>query len=167
MATNLQFIQSTSASGVSSMNMSNCFGSSYNNYFLTITEYVPSGGLNLNLRLIDSGGSVISASEYERAFLDMLSNSSFSESGSTAQNLFNVLNFNSGHDEGTGANATIYNPFNSSAFTYCTAETSDYSSVGRGRKLVMVHKSAEQITGLNFFTSSGTFDCTAKIFGIA
>ena len=166
MATNLQFIKQTSASGVSSMNITNCFSDIYDNYYLTITRYEPSGGLNLDIRLIDSGGSVISASEYDRAFLDMLSNSSFSESRHTSSNIFNVTSFNTGHSNGTGASFTIFNPFDSSSFTFGMGQTSDITTVGRGRKLIMVHKSAEQITGVNFSTSSGSFDTTVSVYGI-
>jgi hypothetical protein len=166
MATNLQFIKQTSASGVSSMDITNCFSSIYDNYYLTITDYEPSGGLNLDMRLIDSGGSVISDSEYDRAFLDLLANASFSESAATNSNIFNVTAFNNGHSNGTGASFTIFNPFDSSAFTFGQGQTSDYSGNGRGRKMIMVHKSAEQITGVNFSTSSGSFDTTVSVYGI-
>ena len=96
----------------------------------------------------------------------MLSNSSFSESGATSSNIFNVTAFNNAHTNGTGASFTIFNPFDSSAFTFGQGQTSDYSSVGRGRKMIMVHKSAEQITGVNFSTSSGSFDTTVSVYGI-
>ena len=168
MATNLQFIKQTSASGVSSMDITNCFSSIYNNYYLTITDYEPSGGLNLDIRLIDSGGSVISDSEYDRAFLDMLSNSSFSESGATSSNIFNVTAFNNGHSNGTGASFTIFNPFNSSSYTFMLNQTAGSSGSSKrfGKGIGLLHQT-NSITGINISVSSSNItEGKIRIFGL-
>ena len=81
MATNLQFVKQTSATNVSSMNITDCFSSGYDVYkvFLTKLEGYQSGNRNIHMRFIDTNSSVISGSEYSWAALNLRSYSSFSQ----------------------------------------------------------------------------------------
>ena len=77
MATNLQFIKSASGSGVTSLSVTDCFTSDYNIYQIH-TDYssTTSTPFFLNMRLIDSGGNIITDSEYDKAELYLKSDAS-------------------------------------------------------------------------------------------
>ena len=62
MATNLEFIKSASGSGVSSLSVTDCFSADYDVYFVQVAKSLNSVEANLDIRFIDSGGSIISAS---------------------------------------------------------------------------------------------------------
>ena len=121
------------------------------------------------LRFLDSGGSVISASEYDFATLDMYANASFAELRGTSQT--SIPNFglsNSGADDFGGVSMYVYNPFDSSSFTFVSGQTSSqHSGGGRGSKFIGMHESAEQLSGMQFGRVSGTIDnLTVNVYGV-
>ena len=161
MATNLQFIKSASGSSVSSLSVTNCFNSKYNVYAFFIVKQETSANGDTHLRFIDSGGSVISASEYDTAQFSLTSYSSFSEGRATSSDrIFNVQRGETVSEENGGSIHYIFNPNDSSSFTF--HQVSAGGAVGSsgliGNKGIGVHKSAEQITGFNLFPNSGTYD---------
>ena len=58
---------------------------------------------------------------------------------------------------GTGTSMYVYNPYDSSSYTFLMWQNSSGSSGTKmyGYKGISVHKSAEQITGFNFLPASG------------
>ena len=169
MATNLEFIKSVSGSSVSTLSLTNCFSAEYDVYLMSISKADFGGNAYTQIRYIDNGGSVISANEYDFAVLDMYANSSFAELKGTSQS--SIPNFalaQSGADDFGGITALIYNPFDSSSFTFSTIQSSSFSSAGRGSKHIGVHKSAEQLSGLQINRSDGaTMDnLTINLYGV-
>ena len=169
MATNLQFIKSASGSSVSTLDVPDCFSSQYDVYFVSISKGDFSAQTYNLLRFLDSGGSVISASEYDFATLDMYANASFAELRGTSQT--SIPNFglsNSGADDFGGVSMYIYNPFDSSSFTFVSGQTSSqHSGGGRGSKFIGMHESAEQLSGMQFGRVSGTIDnLTVNVYGV-
>ncbi len=63
---------------------------------------------------------------------------------------------------------TVYNPNDSSSYTFYNGQSSIKASSGlAGAKYNGVHKSAEQITGINILPSTGTWDnITINIYGV-
>jgi hypothetical protein len=166
MATNLEFIKSATGTSVSSLSVTDCFSAKYDVYKVVGTDFNPSTEFNLELRYIDSGGSTISTSTYDRAFLNMLSYSAFVESRNV--NTTSMIAVGTNQTNGNGFNFEIYNPFSSSSYTFNTHQAStDDTSGGRGYKGINVEKSTTSVTGLYFFVASGTFSINnISVYGV-
>jgi len=166
----LEFIKSASATSVSSLSVTDCFTSNYDVYQVLIAKLDSTAGAYAYLRFLDSGGSVISASEYDWAQMDLTSYAGFAENRNTAQNK-GLLGFagGTGTADMGGFTTTVYNPNDSSSYTFYNGESSIKASTGlAGAKYIGVHKSAEQITGINILPSTGTWDnITVNVYGLA
>jgi hypothetical protein len=168
MSTNLQFIKSASGSGVTTLSVTDCFSSNYDVYFLQVTKANFASNAYVWTRFLDSSGSLISASEYEYATLDMYANTSFAELKGTGQSSIpNLALSQSGIADFGGIEMYIYNPYDSSSYTFVTAMSSTFSTNGRGSKLIGVHKSAEQLSGIELNRSAGdAFDMKINMYGV-
>ena len=166
MATELQFINSTSISaGVTTVNVDNVFSDKYDVYYCQVVgvfhDTDVSNGIE-GLRFIDSGGSVISASEYAYATLNM-STSGFSESKSTANNYMwiGIITDQLSDSGGASVGFYVFNPYDSSSYTFVTSQAGGKnSSEFRGSKGIGSHNSAETIRGFQLYESNG-----ARTFG--
>ena len=171
MATNLQFIKSASGTSVSSLSVTDCFSASYDVYKIVLTEFeIINAGAVGRLRLLDSGGSVISDSEYDYANLDMPSFTGFSEDRSTSATFINRFTADTRNIYETGGIALyIYNPYDSSSYTFTQQQNTFFNNGngGQGTKGIGVHKSTEQISGINFSLSSGNIENIAvSVYGV-
>ena len=171
MATNLEFIKSASGSSVSTLSVTDCFSSQYDVYMVSISNLDQSAQNYLSTRFIDSGGSVISDAEYDRASLIMEANVSFTENRAEGETHFaSSISFQgTGEDDGVGITMYVFNPNDSSNFTFIKSQSSAYYSHGIGTKFIGVHKVAEQITGINFFvmgTSSTLDNIVVNVYGV-
>tara|TARA_Y100000004_G_scaffold188726_1_gene243296 strand:+ start:425 stop:937 length:513 start_codon:yes stop_codon:yes gene_type:complete len=169
MATNLEFIKSASGSGVSSLSVTNCFSDKYDVYKITfdIDSSTAASALDFGLRLIDSGGSVITASEYDRANYNLRPGSSFGEFKSTNTDKFHSHTQLSSSGNSAGGISYLFNPYDSSSYTFHKAQTFfDNNGSLLGKKIIGVHKVAEQITGINYFLPSDSFTGTINVFGV-
>ena len=111
----------------------------------------------LGLRFIDSGGSIISASEYEYASLRMSSNLAFTENKSTSKTRIEYLGTLDQNAETMGAVTYIFNPYDSSSYTFLLNQSSGaLSGVMRGSKTIGVHKVAETVRGINIIEQDGS-----------
>tara|TARA_R100000329_G_scaffold4311_1_gene5921 strand:- start:6942 stop:7457 length:516 start_codon:yes stop_codon:yes gene_type:complete len=170
MATNLQFVKQTSATNVSSMNITDCFSSGYDVYkvFLTKLEGYQSGNRNIHMRFIDTNSSVISGSEYSWAALNLRSYSSFSQGKSANDTEIERIQIYGDTDVEFGTVLYIFNPYNSSSYTFAKWKSAGlintpylYGIAGIG-----VHKQTEQITGINFISNADNFNLTVSVFGV-
>ena len=168
MATNLQFIKSTTvSSGVTTVNVDNVFSADYDVYYCNIIGLYH----NLNvengvegIRFIDSAGSVISAAEYDYAVLLMLASAAFTDTTrATGANHINMPIITDQLSDSGGGNLGFYvfNPYDSSSYTFTTSQmagknTSDFY----GHKGIGVHKVAETIRGFQLYESNA-----ARTFG--
>jgi|TARA_B100001250_G_scaffold398558_1_gene406958 hypothetical protein len=159
----LQFIHKETISGsTSTTNVTSCFTSDYDVYKIYSTGISTAGTdyVDLNMRLIDSGGSVISDNEYNYANLNMLTWTSFTETSSENQSSF-LRAFSESTDqapESQGGEITVYNPNSSSSYTFITyANSQKYGgSYMTGLKGIGVHTVAETITGFQLLESNGS-----------
>jgi hypothetical protein len=170
MATNLQFIKSASGSSVSSLSVTDCFNDSYNVYEIYITSFEQSGTADSRFSLLDSGGSEITDTSYDWAYLSMHSDSSFTEGKNTSQTHFRDFSYDvTNYSDGIGVKIVMYNPYASSSYTFCTWNSSFYDTGtgGRGKKGIGVLRSAETCTGIKFFGDSGTLDnIKVTVYGV-
>jgi len=150
MAGSLEFITSVEVtSSTSSVDIDNVFTDNYDVYSILVTDFETVGSTQtaLHLRYIDSSGSVITGSTYDYAYLQMDNDTSFSEIRSTTATTlkFNEVDI---QPEGAGFQIYIYNPFNSSSYTFANWQTASfYSSKLRGTKAIGVEHTAQSIRG--------------------
>ena len=162
MATNLQFINKTEVtSGVTTVNVDNVFTDQYDVYMVQIT------GLHQNsnvandvegIRLIDNSGSVVTGSEYAYALLILYSGTTFSEQKSTSDTRLRLgLLTDQLSDGQTGGTFYVYNPNDSSSYTFINSQTFGFNSSDNnaGGKMIGVHKTAETIRGFQLYESNG------------
>jgi len=132
MATNLEFIKSVEVtSSVSSIDVDNVFTDDYDVYFVTVVGFSTTGTTQtrLNLRYIDSSGTVESGSTYEYATLRLNSGSAFTEAKST-NNTFQQYSQIDQEPEGAGLSFYVFNPYDSSSYTFQTYQQSSAVSGG-------------------------------------
>ena len=171
MAGNLEFIKSvSSSSSVTSVDITSCFSADYDVYMLSFADVDldGAGDENIDIRLLDSGGSAIFASEYDYAGLVLRYSSSFSEIKDTSATQFTYgAGYVSAANMGAGGLiGYFYNPFDSSSYTFFQHQQSN-SQGHSGQKYIGVHKSAEQITGIQIRVDSGTIErLGASIYGV-
>ena len=172
MAGNLEFIKSASGTSVSTLEVTDCFSDKYDVYAFAITKVDATSDGNIDLRFIDSGGSVISDAEYDYAELVLTSYAAFAEGKATNATFLDGLGYSStALADGIGSTSYVYNPYDSSSYTFTTSQSSGLYNVGGGGlvgyKQIGVHKVAEQITGINVLPNSGTYDnITVNVYGV-
>ena len=170
MAGNLEFIKSASGTSVSSLSITDCFNANYDVYQVLIAKSDVSAEDYSVLRLIDSGGSVITAGEYDWAELGMYSYTTFAQNKNTNSTAISNIDVSATSTaQGIGTMFYVFNPFDSSSYTFVAGQTSGVVTAGlAGGKYISVHKSAEQITGIQLLRASGDYDnLTVKVFGLA
>ena len=173
MATNLQFINQTKATSVSSLTMSNCFSSAYDVYYINVSLDLEGAGM-FEIQFLDTSDSVITGDNYDVASLDLKDNASYNEykavdqiPGVGLRGIGAYLN----DGDGYGFIGYIYYPFDSSKFTFMhsqSASTNAFTSGFEGAKAMGVHKQAVSVLGFKIKDSGGnTFnyiDCS--IYGV-
>jgi len=155
MAGSLEFIKSVSGSSVGTLDVTGIFSSAYDVYQITITKMEQTANGWNEMRFLDSGGTSITASEYDIATLELKSYASFSEYKATNANRFETINYS-----GTGSSVAgaltmyIYNPYDSSSYTFASWQSNGFrTGLGSiGGKVIGVHKSTEQISGVHFIS---------------
>jgi len=173
MATSLQFIKSASGNIVTSLNITDCFSANYDVYYLSITKIdQSSNGTFVYHRLLDSSNVAISDSSYDQAILILSSGGAFSEYRTTNQSSgFGIAGYGMRDSEdGMGNGAYIFNPYDSSSYTFFTAQSSFILNAGttmEGYKTISVLKSAEQCNGIQLNAGVGDFtNIKATIYGV-
>ena len=154
--------ETTVSSSVSSVNIENVFTDDFDIYKITSNgiELTSNGGANIDLRFINSSGSVISTN-YALAILNLKSNTSFSEGNRSTNN--DRVQFFYGRagasGETTGSVAYIFNPTNTSSYTFGVFQNFyDNNNISpEGSKGILSLTQTNSITGFQAFSSS-TFD---------
>tara|TARA_R100001163_G_C4950344_1_gene118369 strand:+ start:58 stop:582 length:525 start_codon:yes stop_codon:yes gene_type:complete len=159
MATSLQFIESIDANtGVSSVAIDNVFNKGYDVYFVTVTDLNIDGNRSPFMRLLDSSGSEITSSVYDRASLAMFTGGSFGEYknvDSTEWLYIPSLYINDGLLDNF-ANFYVYNAEDTNSYTFLTAQGGDNVTGGLGMKTIAVCKQTALHRGFSFKYASGT-----------
>jgi len=168
---NLEFIKSASGTSVSSLSVTDCFSAKYDVYFFSFYNVQNSISANHNFRLIDSGGTPISASEYDWAILQFAAGGDTNVYNYTATNTSSNTSwsFVSRKDTdatGQGVTGYFFNPNDSSSYTFFKSQASFISTNHTMRKMIGVHKVAEQITGFQIFPDSGTLTLDISVYGV-
>lgn len=174
MATSLQLISTTTATGSTTVSVTDCFTSQYDNYVINIEDMIFQTPLRagVNMRLINSSG-VQSTSKYDRAQLQLRNDSSFTQTRSSDQTSFTTVSATSGNpDEFGGTWIEIFNPNIATAYTFIVMQHSSYYDTVNGDllgyKYIGAYKVEEANTGFQLIQASGdNFDpIKVNVFGV-
>ena len=159
MATNLQFIhKETISSSTSSVSIDNVFSSHYDVYKITISgvSTVGTSGTFLGIRFIDNSGSLITGNEYDWADMEMRTDG-FTDDNSEGVSFMRMNGLADQSPESLGENINIYNPYNSSSYTFINGQSSgSASALLRAGKNIGVHKVEETIRGFAVIETNGS-----------
>ena len=170
---NLHFITEVSPSAASTLSVTDCFTSDFDVYKIVSTLYIShSDGKDIYIRYINSSDSVVSDSNYDVATLMMRTADGFLERPTSRENIDTGSYFClTAGNNGAGAIEYVFNPTDSSSYTFGTNQSQGFytSTGGYGTKAVRVLKQATSITGVHFYNgeSSDNFGGgTVKIYGV-
>ena len=175
MAGNLELIHTQDMStSTTDIDITSLFSDTYSTYFISTSGVQSSSFSGFTMRLLDSGWTAITATEYDVAILLLNSASAFTETRNTSVNrFFQFLGYNltDGSAPSQGATAYIHNPYNSSSYTFVQSQSSNNGANLVGMKYIGVHKVAEQISGIQLkseaFSGTSTFESgTTSIYGV-
>jgi len=168
----LRLINETSATSVASVSVTDVFTSDFDIYQISVSDVGQDSGNGwCYMRLINSSGSTI-ATNYAWANLALLSYSAFVENKSaSAGQLDNIIHLDSTIDIGGGADMWVFNPYNSSSYTFMLNQSSGtgYSAgaLNINAKMIGVHKSTETISGFRIYPDENNFtDITVRTYGL-
>lgn len=177
MATNLEFIRQDTVNNTatSAFNIGTttdkAFTTDYDVYLANLTmEGSTTNSETIKCRLIDASGNVISSSEYDNASLNMFAHASFSEENGTGESeIQDIWGTYDQLPEGLNSSIYIYNPANSSSYTFLQGSSSNaFNGNFKGHKSISVHKNAEEIIGIQFFVTNTDYFLNAKftLYGV-
>ena len=165
---NLRLINETSFTNVASATIDNIFSADFDIYKISLTDYDNlGGGNNLDYRFVNSSGSVVTASDYDYASQIIRSYGAFGESKSTTASSISTISYDDTLQKSNGSVAYIFNPFNSSSYTFALWQNSSASTIGTvGRKGIAVLQQLNSITGINFTTASNFSINSVRVYGL-
>mgnify|MGYP003112331626 CR=1 FL=1 len=177
MATNLEFVSQytinstvTSAWNIGSTS-NKLFTTQYDVYLANLTmDGSTTNSETIKCRLIDASGNVISGSEYDNASWQMFAHASFGEErGTNESEIQDIWGTYDKLPEGLNSSIYIYNPANSSSYTFLQGSSSNaFNGNFKGHKSISVHKNAEEIIGIQFFVTNTDYFLNAKftLYGV-
>ena len=155
---NLRLINDTTVSStVSSTSITDVFTSDFDIYKVVAENIVTSAEAFLELRFINSSGSVISSSNYDYANLGLRAYTTYTIEND--ENVTYIQKFGQADQEpdGTSIVSYIFNPFSDSIFTYVLQQNSfNFGSGQGGGKGIGVLTELVSITGYQLVAVSST-----------
>ena len=147
-------------SSVSSVDITDVFSADFDIYKITtnnISEVGVTAG-NINLRFINSSGSVISSSDYDYAVLRCASSVAFSEFKSTTATNFTYFGGKTDVSaETNGSVGYIFNPTNTSSYTFGLYQNTTFAnSTNENHKGIGVLTLTANITGFQIYFDGQT-----------
>jgi len=161
---NLRLINETEiTSSVSSVDITDVFSADFDIYKITTNNFSTVGTTQtaLDLRFINASGSVITASEYDYAYLNMKADTTFAEARATNSSFIdNFFGVPDQSPEGASSVSYVFNPFSSSSYTFVLNQSSRAEAGNfRSQKYIAVLKQTASMTGFQLFeTFTRPFD---------
>jgi hypothetical protein len=159
---NLRLINETTATSVASISVTDVFTSDFDIYKIVIAPMDLNNNNDMELRFVNSSGSVISASNYDNAHLVLTAYASFPEGKQTNTTRITGV----GRDEQQSGNGTVmyvFNPNSASSYSFVLHQDNGFvtGSGYVGYKGIGVLKQTASMTGYQIFPTSSTNDITA------
>ena len=161
MATNLDFIKRESADAVSSFTITDIFSADYDVYQVYVTGNGSSSVGSLSAEFLDSGGSDIAQGAYTFAILRLDPTTTFGDVNGTTGNSFEFM-YTGSSDKDFAGLITVYNPFSSSTYTYCSTEGNSYYA----NKGIIVAKSTTSAVSMKFWANQNFTPINVSVFGV-
>ena len=168
---NLRLINETSGSSVTNISITDVFNSDFDIYKFTVTSVGLSGSgtTSLNVRAINSSGSLVSASNYDYARLMLKADTTFAEDRATNQDKIYTAGELNSTAGGLGATFFVINPYSSSRYTFFIFESQGMSGASaRGGKGIAVLKQSASMGGIKLYSDHSTTmtSITARCYGL-
>jgi len=172
---NLRLINETKiTSSQSSTNITDVFSSDFDIYKITLQDISTVGttDVDINARFINSSGSVDTTSTYYYGVLQLKSYGAFTENRSTTNKRIDRITFSDQSPEAQGSVIYVFNPFNSSSYTFLNWQSSLSRDDGYGEAFKGIGCLLElsPITGIQFFdvnTDRPYNSGTIRVYGLA
>ena len=166
---NLRLINETTASSVSSVEITDVFNADFDIYKITATNIDSTTEDYLYFKFINASGSKVSSANYDYASLYLRSYNTFNEpkaTNSTEWDRFAVQDDET--SDGGGVTAYIFNPYSSSSYSFALNQHQAQGSLGAiGLKGIMVLKQTASMKGFCVYPNSGTLDnITLRTYGL-
>jgi hypothetical protein len=149
----------TVGSGVSSVSITDAFNSSYEQYLITITNVVGTGGGNLSFQFEDSGGNAVTTNYYWSGFYNSANNGAVN-----GNNVNNGSSWSVGSIESTGRHNQFW-----VAAPFLAARSSYWANIPRGDTNFSYggsHDSATSYTRFRLVPTGGTLTGgTIRVYG--
>ena len=152
---NLRLINETEiTSAVSTLEVQDVFSADFDIYKIAVNLGEIGTAGYINFRLINSSGSVVSSSNYDRAALQMNSDNPFGEGRSTNITYLNYLaDVGATSNTGAGFVSYIFNPYSSSSYTFSISQSSSVRPNYRSMKNIGVLKQTASMSGFQILNT--------------
>tara|TARA_R100000008_G_C3551125_1_gene150468 strand:+ start:540 stop:1067 length:528 start_codon:yes stop_codon:yes gene_type:complete len=169
---NLRLLNETSGSSVTTMSVTDVFTSDFDIYKITLYSE-SSSEQETHIRLINSDGSTITASDYQYVQLFLRSYAAYSTVQSTGDSIFRLIT-GSEDDYGGYAVVWVFNPTNTSSYTYILSQMSRGYDLGNdngfdynSNKNIGVLENTNSMTGFHILNNNTvSADYTARTYGL-
>ena len=158
--------ETTAVAGVTTIDITDVFSSDYDIYKITFNiDGNSTTAFDVHARFINSSGTVLTNSKYDRAFLNMITASAFSENKGTNSSKFDAGFSTSDQDpEFSAGTMYVFTPFLTSAYTFIIQQSfTVHTALEVARKYIGVYKDLTSITGIQAIASSSAFAAGTKI----
>jgi hypothetical protein len=155
---NLRLLNETTvSSSVASVNVTDVFTNDFDIYKIVLSDTVSDTNTSdLDMRFINSSGSVISSSDYQYAWLRVRSDSSFNENRSTGDSDIQVGFGQVNAALSNGVVGYVFNPFSASSYTFYLMQSGNMSGTNfRAIKQIAVLKQLSSIAGVQLVVNGG------------
>ena len=167
---NLRLLNQTDVTSASQINITDVFTSDFDIYKIEF-DYSFDATSNISARLINSSGSAVSTANYDFAYLQTRTDTSFSEGrGTGSTNFYYLGSSTAGSTLGGGTILYILNPFSTSSYTFMIYQNSGSysSSTALGYKGIAILKENSSITGfqLDTLTTNNFTNTNVRTYGL-
>jgi hypothetical protein len=166
----LRLINKTTAiDGVSEVNITDVFSADFDIYKITFTDLSSNSNADFNMRWLNTSGSAITSSQYDRAKYYMNSNVSAGDVRTTNQNYIvrpaDAYAYSAVANTGFGV-MYVYNPFSSSSYTFFSAQGGTLASVLSTSRDIGVLTETTSIGGFQFYVSTTFKTLNVRTYGL-
>ena len=159
----------TVSSSVSSLNMDNIFTSDYDLYMIQAFNITHSGNAQGNMRVIDSSGSLITASEYQtvRQYVNQAGNTGITDSNASQSKM--IMQYDNDSGRQGSFSGFLSSPLSTSYVKHFYGESgvTDSSNIRFTRFFAGYKTSGTAIRGLNYFADNNITNAEFRIYGVA
>ena len=160
MAGSLEFITSASGTGITQLDLTNCFSADYDVYEMYWTGNGSANVGDLAWKYLDSGGSVFANGNVDQANFRMRPNASFDEIRDTNSNTPRGI-YTGSTDRDFAMKFVFFNPFSSDYKFALMQGMSEY-----GGKSIYVQKDTTVAYGIRLFANQNFTPVNVSVYGV-